>query len=625
MKTLFFDIETNEIEDWTNLTDLHTVHCLSIYDPMIAKMITYHGDGIPNGIQELNKAQKLIGHNILGFDIPALDKCYGFKPSLDKIVDTLIMSRCIHPDLRTEDFKRRGFSKELVGSHSLKAWGNRMHKVTKLSYGEEDGAFDEYNEEMRKYCERDVIVTQLLFDALSKKKPSRIMLDLEHRFARAMLLQERHGFKFDIAKAEKLEKKLFTRRAELLDRLQSEFPAKEEEMKTASGWSLKIDIPNGVEVITAKTKGDLKKELKARGLVQALANQAEKLENKKKITPFNPGSRKQIAEHFLNLGFELPKERDAKTYKVDEAVLRSIDHPFASLLCDYLLVTKRLGQLSEGKQAWLKLVTKGGRIHGRVNTNGAVTGRCTHANPNMAQVPACRAEYGVECRDLFIPGNGYDLVGCDASGLELRMLAHYLTPFDNGMYAKTVCEGDIHSLNQQAAGLETRDQAKKFTYAFLYGAGDSTIGKIVGGGRMHGRALRRKFLSNLPALERLQGAVQLKVFNNGKLRGLDGRKLPIRSPHAALNVLLQSAGAVVMKTALVILYKHLLNIGWQHGREYAFVANIHDEFQAEVLPEHAEAFGQLAVKAIRGVAPHYKMNVDLDGEYKIGSSWAETH
>lgn len=624
MKILFFDIETNPIEDWVHLSDLKVIHCLSIYDPMLAKMITYHGDGIPNGIQELNKADRIIGHNILGFDLPALEKLYRFKPKIGKVLDTLILSRCIHPNLRNDDFGRKNFDKELIGSHSLKAWGNRMHKVTKLSYGEEDGAFDEYNEEMRKYCERDVIVTQLLYDTLFKKDVSEIMIQLEHLFAHIMRLQEIRGFKFDVTKAEKLEQKLFARRAELLDQLQAEFPAKEKEMKTPAGWSLKIDILDGVEVITAKTKGDLKKELKSRGMVQALANKAEKLENKKKITPFNPGSRRQIAEHFLKLGFELPKEQDAKTYKVDEAVLRGIDHPFASLLCDYLLVTKRLGQLSEGNQAWLK-VMKNQALHGKVNTNGAVTGRCTHSKPNMAQVPACRAEYGTECRELFIPRDGFDLVGCDASGLELRMLAHYLAPFDNGLYSKTVCEGDIHTLNQKAAGLETRDQAKTFIYAFLYGAGDSKIGEIVGGSNIDGRRLKNKFLSNLPALQRLQNAVQRKVERKRQLKGLDGRYLPIRSSHAALNMLLQSAGAVVMKTALVLLYRHLVNNNWNHGTDYGFVANVHDEFQVEVVPQKAEAFGKLAVQAIQGVTPYYKLNVKLDGEYKVGNSWAETH
>jgi DNA polymerase I-like protein with 3'-5' exonuclease and polymerase domains len=616
MKTLFFDIETNAIEDWSNLSDLKTVHCLSIYDPTTPKMITYHGAGIKNGLMELAKAERIVGHNVIGFDLPALSKMYSFHPPLVKVLDTMVMARCIHPDVRNDDFLRNNFDKSLVGSHSLKAWGLRLNKLTKLTYGEEDGAFDSYNEEMRKYCERDTIVTQILFDYLMMGNPSGEMLAIEHWFAFLMRLQEKKGFAFDIEKAEKLELKLASKRAELLDRLQKEFPSKTEEMKTPSGWE--------VEGYTAPTKAKLKLILKDAGLKQTLVKDAVQLAPKTKTIMFNPGSRKQIAERFLDLGFDLPKESDATTPKVDEGVLRSIDHPFAEVLCDYLLVTKRLGQLAEGNQAWLKL-QKNGRIHGRVNTNGAVTGRCTHQNPNVAQVPACRAEYGEECRDLFKAGDGYKLVGCDAAGLELRMLAHYLAFYDGGAYAKTVIEGDIHTLNQKAAGLETRDQAKTFIYAFLYGAGDAKIGEIVGGSAKEGQMLKRKFLSNLPALKRLQADVQQKVQRSNKLTGLDGRILPVRSPHAALNMLLQSAGAVCMKVALIQLFHRMNKLKWQHGREYSFVANVHDEFQAEVQPDKVGAFSDLAVESIRMAGRELKLNVMLDGEAKVGETWAQTH
>jgi DNA polymerase I len=616
MRTLFFDIETNALEDFTNLTDLETVHCLSVYDPMTPKMVTFAGDSIHRGLTALAEADRIVGHNVIKFDIPALKKLYGFSPPLVKVVDTLVLSRCIFSDLRNEDFGRNNFDPKLVGSHSLKAWGHRMGKQTKLTYGEEDGAFDHYNEEMKKYCERDCIVTQLLYDYLLSQEPSNQMIAIEHWFAFIISQQERHGFKFDLDKADRLTAKLTSIRAELKDELQQMVAPKVEEMKSPAGWT--------VEGYTAPTKAKLKLVLKDAGLKQSLVNDAVKTGNKQKTTLFNPGSRQQIAAALLDLGYDLPKEPDATTPKVDEAVLKKIDHPIAQKLLDYLLVQKRLGQLAEGEQAWLKLA-KNGRIHGAVNTNGAVTGRCTHSNPNVAQVPACRVPYGEECRDLFGAGVGKKLVGCDASGLELRMLAHYLAFYDRGEYGKIVTEGDIHTANQQAAGLETRDQAKTFIYAFLYGAGDAKIGDIVGGTARDGQMLKRKFLSNLPALKRLQQDIKRKVDNGGTLMGLDGRLLRIRSSHAALNMLLQSAGAVCMKVALIQLFHALGKNRWQHGREYAFVANIHDEFQAEVAPDKAEAFGQLAVKAIQVAGKELKLNVQLDGEYKVGDSWAETH
>ena len=587
---------------------------------MLPKMLTFHGESIERGLLELQKADRIVGHNVIDFDIPALKKLYGFSPPLVKVLDTLVVSRCVFPDLRNDDFGRNKFDKALVGSHSLKAWGHRMGSTTKLTYGEEDNAFEAYNEEMRKYCERDVIVTQLLYDYLFKQNPSREMIAIEHWFKFVISLQERHGFKFDMDKADVLTAKLMGIRAKLTTDLQTQWKPTQVEMKSPAGWTLTTDQAT----YEGKTKNDLKLQLKEAGEVQALVKNAVKTGNAVKEIPFNPGSRKQIAERLMGLGYELPTENDGVSYKVDESVLRGIDHPIAEDLLSYLLVQKRLGQLAEGQQAWLKL-QKNGVIHGRVNTNGAVTGRCTHQTPNVAQVPSVRAEYGAECRELFTVRNGYKLVGCDASGLELRMLAHYMAFYDRGEYAKIVTEGDVHTVNQKAAGLETRDQAKTFIYALLYGAGDEKIGNIAGGNAQLGQQLKRKFFSSLPALARLQTDVQRKVKHGGELKGLDGRILPIRSSHAALNMLLQSAGAVCMKVALIQLF-HLLNgLRWQHGREYAFVANIHDEFQAEVTPDKAEVFGKLAVESIQHAGKQLKLNVPLDGEYKIGNNWAETH
>ncbi len=618
-KTLYFDIETNELENFTTLDGLEVVHCLSVYDPVMEKMVTFSGDGISAGLRELDDADTIVGHNVIGFDIPALTRMYKWSPR-SRVLDTMITSRCVHSDLYSQDMVRDKFPKECWGSHSLKAWGYRIGSVFKDAYGEQDGAFDEYNEEMRKYCERDVLVTQAIGAYMKMQEPDTRMLNLEHMFATIMRRQELVGFSFDEKKAEKLAMELTTKRAELKDELQKTFEPKVEEMKTPEGWEIEV---NGKQFF-GETKAALKRLLKEEGEVQALANKATKLANKTKSIPFNPGSRDQIADRLKKFGWK-PKlfTPDGKP-KIDEAVLKGVKHPAAELLLRYLMVTKRLGMLAEGDNAWLKCVRRG-RIHGKVNSNGAVTGRCTHSYPNVAQVPAVRAPYGKECRELFKAGQGYKLVGCDASGLELRMLAHYLSAFDGGQYATELLTGDIHTTNQKAAGLETRDQAKTFIYAFLYGAGDAKIGEIVGGSSREGKALKAKFLSSLPALKQLKQAVEEKVRRGGFLRGLDGRVLPIRSEHSALNTLLQSAGAVVMKQALILLFSKLTMLGWAHAREYAFVANIHDEFQAEVAPAKAETYGKLAVEAIKAAGVQLKMRCPLDGEYKVGENWAETH
>jgi DNA polymerase I len=615
--TLYFDIETNGIEDFTTLSDLKQVHCLSVYNPQQKRMVTFDGKGIPEGLRCMDEAGYLCGHNVVGFDLPALKKLYNYTPK-PRILDTAITSRVMHSDLRGMDMQRKDFPKEFWGSHSLNAWGHRMGGISKIAY---EGNFERYDDDMKKYCERDVLVTYTLAQYLKALEPDVRMLSIEHGFAHVIRKQELRGFCFDEARAMSFISHLTQLRAEVKDKLQVMFPPRVEEMRTPKGWSLTLD---GDVTIEAETKGKLKEMLKDMDMKQALVHQSVKLDNKTKAIPFNPGSRDQIAARLVDLGWEPTERTPDGRIKIDESVLKKINHPAAKLLLEYLTVSKRLGQVAEGENGWMRVVKKG-RIHGKVNTNGAVTGRCTHSLPNLAQVPAVRATHGKTCRELFKAGDGYDLVGVDASGLELRCLAHYLAIYDRGAYAKNLIQDDIHTVNQKAAGLETRDQAKTFIYAFLYGAGDAKIGDIVGGSAKQGAVLKKRFLAQLPALARLKKGVEEKVKRGGFLTGIDGRILPIRSEHSALNMLLQSAGAVVMKQALIKLHRDLTILGWNHGREYAFVANVHDEFQAEVLPEKADLYGKMAVEAIRYAGDSLGFNCPLDGEYKVGRNWAETH
>lgn len=291
----------------------------------------------------------------------------------------------------------------------------------------------------------------------------------------------------------------------------------------------------------------------------------------------------------------------------------------AILIRDYLMLQKRVAQI----ESWLEAVKEDGRVHGKVLTNGAVTGRMTHSSPNMAQIPNAGSVYGHECRECWTVEEGNVLVGCDASGLELRMLAHYMKDDD---YVRTVTEGsskdgtDVHTVNQRAAGLATRDNAKTFIYAFLYGAGDAKIGSIVGGSAKDGERLKAKFLKQTPALARLLDRVKRQAAK-GWVPGLDGRRIWVRSEHAALNSLLQGAGAIVMKKALCIFYDKIKANKWP----VKLVANVHDEFQFECPPDIAELAGKAARMSIIEAGEHYKLRCPLDGEYKIGRTWKETH
>lgn len=625
MSTLIFDLESDGLLDQTT-----EIHCICIKD--VEREVVYQCNSQPDGrgIQEalslLQNADTIIGHNIMGFDIPVLRKLYPNWYPKGKVLDTLLLTRLIWPDLREKDFgmraKRPDFPKNLVGSHGLKAWGHRIG-LLKGDF-KENNDFSEWSQEMQDYCVQDVAVTHKLYKAICDKNYSHKAIELEHKFAAIINEQEKYGFMLDEDKAMELVAVLTTKRAEIEDRLQKVFQPEVETMKKTK-WNFDGQVFRTKAEAAAAAKGWAKANKTTQKVALGMIEKGEPL--KKKI-PFNPGSRDQIAKRFMKRGWKPTEFTPDGKPKVDEPVLRELDKmgfEEAGPLLEYLMIQKRLGQLAEGKEAWLKLVKADGRLHGRVTTNGAVTGRCTHSKPNLAQVPNAGSPYGKECRGLFRVPNGRKLVGADASGLELRCLAHFMARFDGGAYAKVLLEEDIHTANQTAAGLPTRDDAKTFIYAFLYGAGDEKIGKIIGKGQKEGKAIKKEFLNKTPALKKLREAVMEAVEAKGYLVGLDGRHLPIRSSHAALNTLLQSSGALIMKQAAILLHKYLEMRGWAFGREYALVGHIHDEMQLEVKEELAETVGQTAVKAIQDAGRCFGFRCPMDGEYKVGDNWAETH
>ena len=522
----------------------------------------------------MDKAATLIGHNVIDYDLRVMKKLYDYTYK-GKVIDTLVYSRTVWPDVKEIDFKlnkRGNFPQKLIGSHSLKAWGYRLGEL-KGDYNSGSESFAAYTTEMLNYCIQDTMVTSKLYRKILDKNFSQEALDLETEIHTLLLEQQEHGFDFNVEEAQALYSRLAQRRSDIEDELVSTFEPTIIELKT-----------------------------------------------KTKTIPFNPASRMQIADRLMKRGWKPKAFTDSGEPKVDETVLAGIDMPEAKLLNEYLLLNKRIGQLATGKQAWLKM-EKGGKIHGRVNHMGAVTSRCTHSNPNTAQIPSVGAPYGKECRELFIAPSGYSLLGADASGLELRCLAHYMAAYDDGAYADVVLNGDIHTANQQAAGLESRNQAKTFIYGFLYGSGDEKTGKIIGKGAKEGKAIKNKFLKKLPALKYLRDAVSKAAVERGWVKGLDGRIIPIRHSHAALNTLLQSAGAIICKTWYVFISRAIK----QSKLDAQIVAFIHDEVQVVVKKGQEDEAGRVILKCMRDVEGHFKFRCRLDSEYKYGSNWADTH
>ena len=514
-----------------------------------------------NGLQKyLDNCDLIIMHNGICFDAPVLRETWKVSMKPSQVCDTLVLSRLLSPSLE--------------GGHSLAAWGQRLG-FPKDGFSDWDGGL---TPEMEKYCIQDTLVTEKLYKhlvtELKQQKFDQRSIDLEHKVQAIIAKQERNGFKLDEKKATILLSELTSKLSAIEVEMQSIFPTKT------------------TERISEKTG----KPLKA------------------KVEVFNPGSRKQIGERLIEKGWKPDKFTETGQPIVDEGTLEGLDIPEAKAINEYLMLQKRVAQI----ESWLKALGSDGRVHGKVITNGAVTGRMTHMSPNMAQVPNSGSPYGEDCRDLWTVDKGYKLVGIDASGLELRMLAHYMK---DDAYTSEVVSGDIHTANQKAAGLATRNQAKVFIYAFCYGAGDAKIGTIVGGSAKEGQELKSRFLKNIPSLKELREKVSRVAKNTGTLPGLDGRRLQVRSDHAALNTLLQSAGAIVMKQALVILNDELRRA----KIDYRFVVNVHDEWQLEVEEGRADEVGKLGAEAIKKAGEHFNMRCPLAGEYKVGNSWRETH
>ena len=524
---------------------------------------------------------EVIGHNIIGYDIPVLERLLGTDFSKCKITDTLVLSRLANP------------SRD--GGHSLESWGQTLNQP-KGDYND----WDNFSHDMLEYCVQDVKVNTLVYKRLLSElkgfEPE--CIDLEHQVQGIISSQIKTGWLLDQEKCFLLLAELKEKKYDLEDKVHEVFKP----------------LPTFIKKVTPKIKKDGTISVVGLKFLGEQWDTAIAPFSRIDFPVFNLGSRQQIGRHLQYYGWK-PKQFTEKGQPiVDEAVLRAVkDIPEAALIGEYLMLQKRIAQV----QSWLEAVKDDGRVHGYVNSNGAVTGRMTHSSPNMGQIPAVYSPYGRECRDVWTVPEGYKLVGMDASQLELRMLAHYMN--DEG-YTNEILNGDIHTANQLASGLETRDLAKTFIYAFLYGAGDAKIGSIVGGTAKDGKRLKEKFLRNTPSLAELRERVGVAA-GRGYVLGLDKRRVYVRSAHAALNTLLQSAGAIVMKKALCLLDEYA--ILW--GIDYNFIGNIHDEIQTEVRADKSDVFGRLATSCMQAAGLYYKLNCPLEGDYKVGNTWADTH
>ena len=564
-----FDLESNGLYN-----EVSTIHCIVLKDIDTNKIIQVD---VNEALKLLSEAELIIGHNIIKYDIPVLKKLYGFKTKA-KVFDTLVATRLIWSDLTDSDMKRVhtiNYPRSLVNRHSLKAWGIRLGNYKQQI----DTDWSVFTQEMLEYCIQDVEVTHTLYQKILGQKIYSESLDIEHAVAELISRQEIYGVMFDKEKAIKLYAELSSERDTIKQEMEETFK------------------PITIKRVSEKTGKPLKD----------------------KVVEFNPSSRRQIADRLkTKYNWKPVVFTNDGLAKVDDTVLNSLNFPEAKLLARYFLLEKRIGMLAEGKQAYLKLETKG-RLHGTVNTNAAVTGRATASQPNLQQVPSVGVPYGKQFRELFTVPKNKSLVGCDVSGLELRILGHYIAKFDNGAYADVVVNGDIHTENQKLAGLDTRDQSKRFLYAWLYGAGVSKIAEVTGKSNKEAAQVKKRFLNRLPALSKLIKQVQLSA-ERGYLVGLDKRHIKIRNSFSALNSLLQGAGAVVCKQWLIEFDKAIKDF-----KDVQQVLWVHDEIQIECPKDKADEIGKLAVECIERTGKHFNLRVPLTGAYKSHINWSGTH
>jgi hypothetical protein len=595
------DIETDGLYDQAS-----KVHCMVLHDVQRSTTLSFDPDSIDSALEHLSRADVLIGHNICFYDIPVLKKLFPDIQINARIIDTLICTRLIWPkevlyELDTEQYPQ--VPKNLRGSASLKAWGWRL-ATHKIDFKD----FTEYSQEMLDYCVQDVAVTSSLWKLISCQSYPESSLLLEHDFALAINRQIRSGVPFDLDAALDLVDELRTKETQLEAKLKEIFPPIKHE-----------------HVFVPKVNNSKRGYVKGEPFTKVSYEE------------FNPGSRDQIAQRLgSKYGWKPERFTEKGNPVVDDDVLEKLPYPEAKALAEYMLVKKRLGQIASGNNAWIKLYNNDtGCIHGDLITNGCITGRCSHRNPNMGQVPASYSPYGKECRSLFTPPDGWDLIGIDAKALELRCLAGYLAIWDNGEYARLVTDEtiDIHTYNQKQFGVETRDISKRLLYGMLYGCGSVKAGSIIDPNlkdenelRMLGRDAIDGFMRGVPALKALKLEIDKTIGLRGYLIGLDRRQLYCRSAFKGLNVLLQSAGAILMKQVVINIQKNIEeNLGLAYDHDWQQLLMVHDEVQITCKPQHTEAIREQAMLAFPQAQEFFGFRCLIEGDSRVGSSWAETH
>ena len=563
---IIWDIETDAL-------DATVIHLL------VAKFVGKEGYYIFRDAEnfrafyEDNDDAEWIGHNSIAFDSVVLSRLWGISIPLGKQSDTLVMSRMWEPTL---------------DGHSLEAWGNRLGEA-KISFKE----FSVYSEEMKVYCKRDVHITERTYKHLNRMLScfSAESIRLEHATQYIISEQIRNGFLLD----KEVALNIYTGALAEANRIEESV--------------IKFFPPITTERYSEKTGKRLKDDVES----------------------FNLASPNQIVKRLDELGWKpTVQTKTGKSYKICQENLNTIPDsmpdgtPMPECIKD-LKKWKILETRWKTAKDWLNRMDGDGRVHGQVIIPGTVTHRASHQNPNMANIPSITTERGLsglfayECREAWTVPRGSKLVGTDAAGIQLRVLAHYM---NDPTYTKTLLEGDIHTFNKNALGEYCKDRptAKTFIYAWLLGAGQAKVAQILNCSVRQAGDAMDNFLRSIPALKELKRKAAMAA-QRGYLVSLDGRRIKIESDHKALSVYLQGGETIIMRMANFLWYTQAR----KDKIKFKQTVWVHDEWQTEVEESKAEELGNLQVQSIIDTGEHFDLNCPLDGEYKIGNNWAETH
>ena len=712
-RTVVCDIEANSLKP-------DKIWCIVAYDIDTKELFKFSPDSPFSGhtdwkeafIEFAKEVDFYIGHNFISYDMYWINRILGTDIKVSQIIDTFVLSTLFRPVTPfKEQFKKLKGLDNRIGGHGLDAWGKRLgdHKISFHDYSM-------FTQEMLDYCIQDVMLNYKVYLALMKEKDgfSEFSIRLEHDVANMCAQQERKGFYLDQEKATELRNSTDETLAQMLEELQVLFPPIP---VLIEDYTMKLKM-NGDPTAAAVKKVDRYKYTE--GLLAKSAGLKKELRFKLySMQSFNPKSSKQVVERLKSIGWVPTKFTPKGNPKSDKETLAEVVDELITLNpeMDDLVAMKRYNIVADRLQKstkWLEIVEEDNRVHGRINPIGAGTHRCSHSNDNMANIASVttsespisdfdtdfssipkftrfdnnkiflglsdtqveyaltgiEGNYGWDSRACWAASNPNNrIVGADASGIQLRALAHYMNDPD---YTKKLLEEDIHVVHQLAAGLATRKQAKTFIYAWLLGAGDPKIGSLVGveeeeydelfayaqntytsnyysknpldntllkftiakmqkqGHKATKRAValslkgfkvKEQFLNRTPALKRLKTEEIPEVTKRGYLVGIDGRKLWIPSEHLAMSMYLQGFEAVIMKLAMRIYQEEL------KSKKIPFVqcAFVHDEFQVETPLECVNIVGGAITRALTEAGEILKTNCRIDGEYLVGNNWAETH